>query len=59
MVAKDPRTGGYFRMRAVEAFIADLLNGSLELEAIRLRVEQRFGAALSTAELESFVARLD
>jgi multidrug resistance efflux pump len=58
LVVKDPSTGRFFRFGHAEAFIVRLLDGSVPLETIRRRAEERFSARLSPAALEEFVDRL-
>ena len=57
-IAKDPDSGGYFRFQEVERFIAEQLDGETSLDAIRLRAEAKFQAALSPDVLSGFVASL-
>jgi multidrug resistance efflux pump len=58
VVAKDPRTTQFFRIRAAEHFIAGQLDGQTSLDVIRQRTEQHFGAALSSETLTRFVRTL-
>jgi putative peptide zinc metalloprotease protein len=58
VVAKDPRTTRFFRIRAAEHFIAGQLDGQTSLDVIRQRTEQHFGAALSPETLTQFVRTL-
>lgn len=57
-VVKDPLTGRFFRLKEPEYFIARQLDGATSLEAIRHRVEEKYGAALSQEALKQFVERL-
>ncbi len=58
LVVKDPSTGRYFRFGEIEAFLLQSLDGTVPLETLCSRVEEKFGAPLSRAALESFVGRL-
>ncbi|HZN04103.1 MAG TPA: efflux RND transporter periplasmic adaptor subunit [Candidatus Polarisedimenticolia bacterium] len=58
LVVKDPSTGRYFRFGEIEAFLLQSLDGTVPLETIRSRVEERFEAPLSRTALEGFVGRL-
>lgn len=58
VIAKDPLTGRFFRLREVEAFIAERLDGRTSPEAIRTQAEQHFGGALSGEALTRFLATL-
>lgn len=58
LVVKDPSTGRYFRFGEIEAFLLQTLDGTVTLETLRSRVEERFGAPLSRPALEGFVGRL-
>jgi putative peptide zinc metalloprotease protein len=55
---KDPRTDRFFRFGNVEGFILGRLDGASALESIRQTVESEFGAKLSPAVLDQFIARL-
>jgi len=57
-VVKDPLGEEYYRFQEVERFIADQLDGETPLDAIRLRAEEKFQAALAPEALASFVASL-
>jgi multidrug resistance efflux pump len=57
-VVKDPASGRFYRFKEAEHFIARQLDGTAPLETVRRRTEERFGAALSDAALQQFVARL-
>src|SRR5437762_13524204 len=46
VIVKDPVSRKFFRMGEVEQFIAEQLDGKTPLEAIRQRVEVRFGGEL-------------
>ncbi len=59
VVAKDPRSGKFFRLRETEAFISEQLDGETPLEVVRARTEERFGATLQPAELQAFVRKLE
>lgn len=54
-VIKDPETGKFFRLREVEHFIAQQLDGSTPLDVIRRRVEERFHAPLMPDTLAQFI----
>lgn len=58
VVVKDPVSGRFFRFREIEAFILQELEGTASSEEIRRQVEAHFGATLSQANLEQFLARL-
>src|SRR5213593_4822996 len=58
LVVKDPSTARYFRFGETEALIVQSLDGAVPLQAIRRKAEERFGASLSLAAIEEFVARL-
>jgi putative peptide zinc metalloprotease protein len=57
-VVKDPATGRFFRLKEVEHFIARQLNGSTQLDAIREKVEQKFGVTFTPETLEQFIQTL-
>lgn len=57
-VIKDPATERYFRFGEAEHFIAQQLDGATPVEAVRQRVEERFGAALTEETLQHFIERL-
>jgi putative peptide zinc metalloprotease protein len=54
-VIKDPETEKFFRLREVEYFIVQQLDGSTPLDVIRQRVEERFHAPLTPDTLEQFI----
>ena len=54
-VVKDPVIGRFFRLREVEHFIAQQLDGSTPFDVIRRRAEEKFGAPLSQVTLEQFI----
>lgn len=58
VIAKDFRTGRFFRMREVEAFIAERLDGRTEPATLRLEAERHFGGSLPEEVLRSFLATL-
>lgn len=58
-ILKDPSTGRFFRLREVEHFIAEQLDGNATLDEIRARVEARYEADLAPAALQAFIDRLD
>lgn len=57
-VLKDPVTERFFRFSEPEYFIAHELDGATAPDVVRQRVEERFGAALSTETLAQFLERL-
>src|SRR5438552_5803553 len=57
-VIKDPVTERYFRFKETEHFIAQQFDGATSPEIARKRFEGKFGATLSTENLEQFVNRL-
>jgi multidrug resistance efflux pump len=57
-IAKDPRTGDFFRFGEVEYFITQQCDGATPLETIRRRTEARFGAELASDRLAGFVHHL-
>jgi putative peptide zinc metalloprotease protein len=57
-VVKDPATGRFFRLKEVEHYIARQLNGSTQLDAIREKVEQKFGVTFTPETLEQFIQTL-
>ena len=57
-VLKDPATSRFFRLKEAEYFIAQQLDGSTRLEAIRERVEKELGARLSPEIQEEFIESL-
>jgi multidrug resistance efflux pump len=59
VIVKDPVSGEFFRLGAAELFIARQLDGATELEEVRRRVSDRFGAPLTAATLSAFVQSLD
>ena len=58
-MVKDPVSGGFYRLRETERFIAEQLDGVTPLEEVRRRTEQKFGGALAPDTLRWFVQRLD
>jgi len=57
-VLKEPASGRIFRLPEIAYFIARQLDGTSPPEAIRKRVEEKFGDALSEEELAAYIARL-
>jgi putative peptide zinc metalloprotease protein len=57
-VIKDPEADRFFRFGEAEHFIAQQLDGTTELETVRQRVAERFGASPSLETLQHFVERL-
>lgn len=58
-VVKDRSNGEFYRLREVERFITRLLDGATPLATVRRRVEEKFGASLDEATLDSFIKRLE
>jgi len=58
-VVKDPRTGSYFRLREVERFVTDQLDGETPLGVVRERVERKFAAGIADDALAGFIRTLD
>jgi putative peptide zinc metalloprotease protein len=58
VVVKDPVTGRFFRLREVEYFICQQLDGATSLEVIRNRTEEKFSAPLAASTLEQFIETL-
>jgi len=58
VVIKDPGTGRFFRLREVEYFIAQRLDGTTSLELVAQEVEERFGRRPAAATLDKFIERL-
>ena len=58
VVVKDPVSGEFFRLGAAELFIAQQLDGATELEEVRRRVSERFGAPLTENTLTAFIQNL-
>jgi multidrug resistance efflux pump len=59
VIVKDPISRKFFRMGEVEQFIAEQLDGRTPLEAIRQRVEVRFGGELPMETLNGFLQNLN
>ncbi len=59
LVVKDPVSGGYFRLREVERFIVEQLDGETPLDVIRRRAETAFAAGLQADHLAEFIHTLD
>ena len=59
VVVKDPVSGEFFRLGAAELFIAQQLDGATELEEVRRRASERFGAPLDENTLTAFIQNLD
>lgn len=57
-IVKDPAAGRFFRFREPEHFIARQLDGSTPLDAIRRRVEEKFGVPLAQETLARFIETL-
>jgi putative peptide zinc metalloprotease protein len=57
-VIKDPVTGRFFRLREAEGYITQQLDGETPLDAIRARVQERFGAQLAPETLNEFARQL-
>ena len=57
-VIKDPVTRRFFRFKEPEHFIAAALDGTVSLDEVRRRFEDRFGAEMSRGKLDAFVDRL-
>jgi putative peptide zinc metalloprotease protein len=55
VVVKDPSAPRFFRFGEVEHFIAQQLDGATSLDAVRARVEERFGQPLPEQTLQQFV----
>ncbi|MCI0406513.1 MAG: efflux RND transporter periplasmic adaptor subunit [candidate division Zixibacteria bacterium] len=58
-IVKDPRTQRFFRLRAVEHRIVQLLDGRASLPQIAAKMEDEFGVKLPLEQLERFVDKLD
>lgn len=58
-IVKDPVSEQFFRFRDAEQFIAEQLDGETPLEAVRQRIEEKFGATLPAAILDAFIRKLD
>ncbi len=58
VVLKDPGTGRFFRLRDLDYFIAQRLDGSTSLDLIAQEVEDRFGVRPAPAVLDKFVDSL-
>lgn len=56
-VVTNPATGRFFRLREVEWFIAQQLDGATSPEDIRRLAEQRFASELPAATLTAFLER--
>lgn len=57
-LVQDPDTHEVFEMGEEEYFLSQQLDGQTPLDAIQLRFEERFGAALSHEDLEAFLHQL-
>ena len=57
-VVKEPHSGRFFRIGEVEHFIARQFDGATPLDAVRQRVEERFGASLAPETLQKFIQKL-
>jgi putative peptide zinc metalloprotease protein len=58
VVLKDPGTGRFFRLRDIDYFIAERLDGSTPLDRVAQEVEDRFGRRPGPAVLDKFIERL-
>lgn len=58
-VLKDPVTRKYYRLKAIEYFIASRLDGRASLEEIRAAAAAEMGVELSLAQVERFAGRLE
>ncbi|MGH7162810.1 MAG: PqqD family peptide modification chaperone [Planctomycetota bacterium] len=58
-VMKDPRKGGFFRLREAESAVVRRLDGATPLEAVAAGVASELGVEATAAELEPFVAQLE
>ena len=58
IVLKDSQSGRFFRLRELEYFVAQRLDGSRSLDVVAQDVAARFGARPAAAVLEKFVDRL-
>jgi putative peptide zinc metalloprotease protein len=58
IVLKDPESGRFFRLRELDYFVAQRLDGSRSLDVVAQEVEARFGARPAPAVLEKFADRL-
>jgi putative peptide zinc metalloprotease protein len=58
IVLKDPESGRFFRLRELDYFVAQRLDGSRSLDVVAQEVEARFGARPAAAVLEQFAHRL-
>ncbi|MCH8862159.1 MAG: hypothetical protein IID51_06585 [Proteobacteria bacterium] len=58
IIVKDPVSGRFHRFGPVEDFILHQLDGKTDLDQIRDRTEQQFGAELDRETLEAFVGSL-
>jgi len=58
VILKDPETGRFFRLREVDYFIAQRLDGATPLDLVAQEVEDRFGRRPAPATLDKFIARL-
>jgi multidrug resistance efflux pump len=58
VVVKAPVIGRFFRLREIEHFIAQHLDGSTPFDVLRRRAEEKFGAPLPQATLEQFIEKL-
>src|SRR5262245_63470121 len=58
VVLKDPETGRFFRLREVDYFIAQRLDGATSLDLVAQEVEDRFGRRPAPATFDKFIARL-
>ncbi len=58
VVLKDPGSGRFFRLRDLDYFVAQRLDGSTSLDLIAQEVEGRFGVRPAPAVLDKFVDSL-
>jgi len=57
-VVKDPVADRYFRFREIEGYLLNHLDGRIDPEVLRQKVEAEFGATLPRATLDQFLTRL-
>ncbi len=57
-VVKEPNSERFFRIGEVEHFVARQFDGATPLDTVRRRVEERFGASLTTETLRKFIEKL-
>jgi putative peptide zinc metalloprotease protein len=58
VVVKDPTTRRFYRFGEVEYFILQQLDGVTPAHVIRQRVEAKFNGAITSGQIEQFIARL-